>query len=111
LGSFAGAAVGETDKGLTATPPAVCTSVCTSQRENANADDLDRHPGAPSPDALDNSAPGPRADGEGTDQAGADPLAGLAAAIAALSPTDRVRLAEMLTEYRREGETKAGTHA
>jgi len=63
----------------TASP--VCTRVCTSEAENANA-------GAPEGDQGQQ--------GEGT--AAADPLVAIAAAIAGLSPADRQRLAGILGE-------------
>jgi hypothetical protein len=69
----------------------VCTRVCTSRRENANAGVLDA--------VLAGK-------GEGTDEGGAgressaadqaDPLAALAQAIATLSPADRARLIALL---------------
>ena len=68
---------------LTQTPSPVCTRVCTSEPENAHAG---------TPDA-DRSAGDPQ-QGEGIDQG--DPLAKLAAALLALSPADRARLAAML---------------
>ena len=57
----------EDSKGLTSTPPAACTSACTSEAETDNAGNLD-----------------------------ADPLTKLAAALLTLSPADRARLAAML---------------
>jgi hypothetical protein len=62
------------------TPSDVCTRVCTSNTEIANAGDLDAGRGT---------------EAEGIDQA--DPLAAIAALLAGLSPTDRARLAKMLT--------------
>jgi hypothetical protein len=58
----------------------VCTRVCTSEGENANADTLEADQGNK---------------GEGIDQG--DPLAKLAAAITGLSPMDRQRLAALLS--------------
>ena len=76
-------------KALTPTPSAACTAACTSEAENANADDADQGD-----------------EGEGIDQGGtargsstadqADPLAKLAAALLTLSPADRERLAILL---------------
>jgi hypothetical protein len=84
-------------KALTPTSFPVCTSVCTSEGENANAGTADADKG----------------EGEGIDQGGADrgssdvdqgdPLAALAAAVANLSPADRERLAAMLTGHQGEG--------
>ncbi len=77
-------ATGET-KALTPTPSAVCTRVCTSEAENANAD-AGRDAQAGAADQGNK--------GEGIDQG--DPLAKLAADLAKLSPADRARLAAML---------------
>jgi hypothetical protein len=71
--------VSGTSKGLTTTPSAACTSACTSNPENDNAD---------TPDAGQS-----------------DPLAKLAAALLTLSPADRERLAEMLRGGREESTT------
>jgi len=68
----------EDSKELTSTPPAACTSACTSDAETDNADNL----------AADQG----------------DPLTKLAAALLTLSPADRERLAAMLT--RQQGERK-----
>ena len=68
-------------KALTPTPSAACTSACTSEAENANADALDADQG--------------------------DTLATLAAALLTLSPADRERLAAMLTGHQGESEGKA----
>jgi len=76
-------------------PSAACTAACTSEAENANAAPLDHHPGTPSLLAL-NPPPSTLNPQPSTDHAPADPLVGLAAAIAALSPADRARLAAML---------------
>jgi len=74
---------------IKATPPAACTAACTSEARNANAGALDTAQGCK---------------GEGTDQA--DPLAALAAAIAALSPAERERLAAMLAGHPGKSERK-----
>jgi hypothetical protein len=74
-------------QGVAATPPAACTCACTSEPENAHAGRV------PSGCDADHSA-GDQQQGEGIDQA--DPLAKLAAALLALSPADRERLAAML---------------
>jgi hypothetical protein len=66
----------------TASP--VCTRVCTSEPENGNA-------GFPDADC----SAGDRLQGDGIDEA--DPVAGLAAALLALSPAERERLAAMIT--------------
>ena len=100
-------------KALTPTPSAACTSACTSEGENANADALDTALLDTSPQAADADAD--RGDeGEGIDQGGTaggsstaeqgDPLAALAAAVANLSPANRERLAAMLTGQQGEGE-------
>jgi len=87
-----------TDKGLTATLPPVCTRVCTSEAENANAAALDAallgtpRQAAEAPDADQGGR------GEGTADKPADPLANLAATIGNLSPAERARLAAMLTD-------------
>jgi hypothetical protein len=85
------------NKGLAPTPSAVCTRVCTSEPENANAGTLHTDQGS---------------EGEGTaggsstaDQA--DPLAKLAAALLDLMPADRARLAAMLTGHQGEGKVGA----
>ena len=86
-------ATGET-KALTPTPSAVCTRVCTSEAENANA----RVPSG----YLDADQ---GSEGEGIDQGGAPSgsLAKLAAALLTLSPADRARLAAMLNGRQAEG--------
>jgi hypothetical protein len=76
----------DTSKGLTPTTSAVCTSVCTSEAENDHAGTLDA---------------GALADH-------ADPLVKLAAALLTLSPTDRQRLAAMLTGQQAAGEGERG---
>jgi hypothetical protein len=81
----------DSGKGLTPTPSPVCTRVCTSEPENANAG---RVPSGCDADQGD--------EGEGTDRKPADqgdPLAKLAAALLtlSLSPADRERLAALLT--------------
>ena len=87
----------DSSKALTPTPSAACTAACTGEPENANADALNiTSLGTPpqAPNALDT---GHQGESEGTaaiDQP--DPLAAIAAAIGALSPTDRTRLAKML---------------
>ena len=78
-------AVSEAGKGLTPTLSAACTAACTSEAEIANADTLNANQDS---------------EGEGIDQG--DPLAILAAALLSLSPTDRERLAAMLTGPRVE---------
>jgi hypothetical protein len=110
-----------TGQGVTATPPAVCTRVCTGEAENAHAGPLDGDqgddaPGAPDPldpagpagddphqaseatgpadDGEESSATGGPAAGEPADQG--DPVAKLAAALLNLPPADRERLAAML---------------
>ncbi len=76
LGSCAGVVLSENPQALTATPPAACTSACTSKAENANALRPE------------------------TDQDEA--LAALAAAIAGLSPADRERLGALLAGQQSE---------
>ena len=77
--------VSETRPKLTPTPSPVCTTACTSEAENENADALEvPPPGTPSqaPDADQGN------EGKGIDQG--DSLAKLAAALLTLSPADRV---------------------
>ena len=113
-------------KALTATPAPVCTRVCTSEPENANADAGDvaslgtlpqaagtRNADAPDADQQGRPA-GDRQQGEGIDQGGTaggsstaeqgDPLVKLAAALLTLSSADRERLAAMLTGHQGEGQ-------
>ena len=78
----------EDSKALTPTPFPACTSACTSEPKNANADALE---------AASLDAPPQAAD---ADQG--DTLAKLAAALLTLSPTERAKLAAMLT--RQQGE-------
>ena len=80
-----------TDSALTPTPFPVCTRVCTSEPENANADALEAASLGTSPQAADADQGN---EGEGIDQG--DPLAAIVAAIANLSPADRARLAYYL---------------
>jgi hypothetical protein len=87
------------------TPSAACTAACTSEAENANAGTPEAgHQGqgeataAGTLDADQQDRPaGDRGQGEGADQG--DPLAKLAAALLALTPADRARLAAMLTGH------------
>jgi len=81
-------------KALAPTPSPVCTGVCTSEAENANA----RVPSG----YLDADQ---GSEGEGIDQGGAPSgsLAKLAAALLTLSPADRARLAAMLNGRQAEG--------
>ena len=83
------ASEGETLQRLTPTPSLVCTRVCTSEAENANAG------------TRTLTRPRGLATSEGIHQG--DPLAGLAAAIADLTPADRERLAAMLAGRRGNG--------
>jgi hypothetical protein len=69
------------NKALTSTPSAACTAACTSEDENANAGAF----------SIDQNS---ETDGINQDQG--DPLAKLVAAIAILSPADRIRLAKLL---------------
>jgi hypothetical protein len=80
---------------VTPTPSAVCTRVCTSEAENANAGPLHAGQGDEG-EGIDQgwAARGSSAAGALTDQA--DPLAKLAAALLALTSADRERLAAML---------------
>ena len=68
--------VNGTGKELTATPPPVCTNVCTREGGNANAIDDDQL----------------KKDGGAV----ADPIAAIAAMLMSLSPADRARLAAKL---------------
>ena len=79
-------------KALTPTPSAACTSVCTSEGENANADALDTASLDTSPQAADAHHGN---EGEGIDQG--DPLARLATELRTLSLPDRTRLAVLLS--------------
>jgi hypothetical protein len=71
----------DSSKALTPTPPAACTNACTSEGENANYNLLDSRAG----EATEDGNKGP-----------SDLLAVIAAALCALSPADRARLAKML---------------
>ena len=92
----------QTGQQVAETPFPVCTRVCTSEGENANAGRSDGEPGDQSQRADTDQA----GKGEGTDQGGAgsgasntdqgDPLAKLAVAIAGLTAGDRARLVAML---------------
>jgi hypothetical protein len=89
-----------TGKGLAPTPPAVCTRVCTSEAENANASALDAASPGTSPQAAGTTPDADQGNQPEVTAADkpADPLAGLAATLLALSPADRARLAAMLTD-------------
>jgi hypothetical protein len=80
----------DTIKGFTPTPFPVCTRVCTSEPENANADTLEAASLGTPPQAAD------------ADQG--DTLDKLAAALLTLLPADRERLAAMLTRHQGESE-------
>ena len=84
-------AISLTNKELTSTPLPVCTRVCTSEGENANADAL-------------YADQGNKGEGIGESSGSGDPLAAIAAAIAALSPADRQRLSSILIGYHCEAE-------
>jgi hypothetical protein len=89
---------------LTPTPFPVCTSVCTSEPENANADALEAASLGTPPQAADVLDTGHQSEGEGTaaiDQS--DPLTRLAAELGKLSQADRQRLAAMLAGQQGEG--------
>ena len=82
----------DSSKALALTPSAACTSACTSEGENANAD---------APEVDQGNANEEIDQGRGsstTDQTA--PLAKLAAALLTLSPADRERLASMLNGNR-----------
>ena len=102
LGSEMHPVASDDSKALTPTPFPVCTRVCTSEAENANADALEAASLGTPPQAADaDRAPD---EGEGTaaiDQG--DPLARLAAELGKLSPEDRQRLAAMLAGQQSEG--------
>jgi hypothetical protein len=101
LGSGTHPVASEGSKALTPTPFSVCTRVCTSEAENANADALEAA-SFDTPQAADVLGTGHPDEGEGTatiDQG--DTLAKLAAAVANLSPADRERLAAMLAGQQR----------
>ena len=84
------------DKRLTATLSAACTAACTSEGENANAGTPEAASLDSPPQAADTLEIDQGSEGEGAADKPADPLAGLAAAIAGLTPADRERLAAML---------------
>ncbi len=96
-------------KEVTLTPSAVCTRVCTSEGENANADALNAASLGIPPQAADTRNADQGNEGEGIDQGGTaggsstadqgDPLARLATELGKLSPADRERLAAMLTGH------------
>ena len=107
--------VGGTGQGLTATPSAVCTRVCTSEAENANAGRSDGGPGDRGNRPQGDLAQGSEGDqgrqaegvaGSGPDQG--DPLARLAAELGKLSPEDRQRLAALLIGHQSKGNRSAG---
>ena len=87
LGSNSNSVPSPIDKELTSTPSPVCTRVCTSEAENANAGTLEAASLGTLPQAADTIDTDQGNEDEGIDQG--DPLTKLAAAIASLSPTDR----------------------
>ena len=95
----------ENPQDVTPTPFSVCTRVCTSESENANAGTLETVSLDTLPQAADTIDTDQGNEDEGIDQG--DPLTKLAVAIASLSPTDRQRLAAMLTGHQDEGEATA----
>jgi hypothetical protein len=86
-------------KALAPTPFPVCTRVCTSEPENANADALEAASLGSPPQAADALEAGHHDEGEGigAPSGSGDTLAKLAAALLTLSPADRAKLAAMLT--------------
>jgi hypothetical protein len=78
------------------TPPAACTSACTSEGEIENAGALDAASMGTPPQPAGPLGTDQGNEGEGAADKPADPLAGLAAAIANLTSADRARLAAML---------------
>jgi hypothetical protein len=102
LGSYNAPVASDSNKGLTATPSDACTTACTSEGENANADALEASSPATLPQAANALDADQGKEGKGIDQG--DPLANLAALIASLSPADRQRLTTMLTGHQDETE-------
>jgi hypothetical protein len=99
---------GSNPQGFTPTASPVCTRVCTSEAENANAGTLEADQGREGTEQFcgchkkgDDAAKIP---GGTADQG--DTLAKLAAALLTLSPADRARLAVMLTGH--QGEATEG---
>jgi hypothetical protein len=97
----------DSSKALTPTPPAACTSACTSAGKNTNADGPNHIPLDTSPQAADAPDTGHQGQCKGIDQGRGsstadqtDPLAKLADALLTLSPADRELLAAMLKGYR-----------
>jgi hypothetical protein len=89
----------EAPQGLAPTHSPVCTRVCTSEGKLDNAATLDAILSGLSlqpADAL-NADQGHESEGAGRGSSVGDPLAKLAAALLALSPADRARLAAMLS--------------
>ncbi len=95
-----------TQQEVAPTPPAACTAACTSEAENANAGTPDAASLGTPPQAAGTLGTDQGREGEGTDQG--DPLAGLAAAIANLTPADRAKVAGMLAGQQQGGEGRAG---
>jgi hypothetical protein len=101
--------------GLTASRSPVCTRVCTSEGENANAGRADGGPGdggqradtdqAGRGEGIDHGEAGP---GSSTTDQG-DPLAKLAAALVALSPDDRAAIVAMVRAADQGGEVQEPT--
>lgn len=90
-------------KELTPTPSDACTSACTSEPENVNA--------VPSKRESDQDDNTNRHQSEGEETSGIDQgdrLAAIAVAIADLSPTDRAKLAAMITGHEAEKKPKRG---
>ncbi|RIK72076.1 MAG: hypothetical protein DCC68_26800 [Planctomycetota bacterium] len=91
----------ESPQGLTTIADAVCTSVCTSDTENANAGD-----GSTADSPIDGSATNAAAVGPmPSDERPSDALAALAAAIASLSVADRAALVAVI------GQAAPSSHA
>jgi integrase len=78
-------------------PSPVCTRVCTSEGENANAGTADATSLGSPPLTAGTLETDQGSKGERTAGKPADPLAALAATLLTLSPADRARLAAMLT--------------
>jgi hypothetical protein len=91
--------VSDNQQALAPTPFPVCTRVCTSEPENANANALEAASLDTPPQAADVLGTGHHAESEGTaDTDQGNPLAKLAAALLTLSPADRERLATWLAQ-------------
>ena len=92
------------------TPSPVCTSVCTSEAENANANAgrSDGGPGDRGEEGADDAHGAKKPDTPPAPPDQGDPLARLAAELGKLSPEDRQRLAALLIGHQSKGNRSAG---